>query len=44
MGKLSYLWGGKSYQNDPNAIQLHEVLIDTAGVCLKEAGYQPDHI
>lgn len=32
------------YQYDPNAIQLHEVLVDAAGVCLKETGDQPDHI
>ena len=35
---------GKSYQYDPDAIQLHKVPVDTAGVCLQEAGYQPDHI
>lgn len=35
---------GKTYQYDPNTVQLHKVPIDTAGVCLKQAGYQPNHI
>lgn len=35
---------GGSYQYDPDAVQLHEVPVDTAGVCLEEAGYQPNHV
>lgn len=33
-----------SYQYDADAVQLHEVPVDAAGVGLKEAGYQPNHI